>query len=194
MRVYPEDSNADADVYDGRASWTVLPNLTISGEYAYEDDDDLRQGLVRASAVRIRRRRVETDVHVPLRDVRRQVQPDSRTATPTGAIWFQGEIAGNYPLSNNNLNSNMLRVKMSRTKSVTVNLFYYNFTLDDPTAFGVTSDDYGDEVDLTVDWQATDRIFVTVVLAQLNPGDAAEQRTGGNKDWKYAMLSVSFTL
>ena len=57
-----------------------------------------------------------------------------------------------------------------------------------------TSDDFGDEVDLTVDWQATDRIYVSAVLAQLNPGDAAKQWTGGDKDWKYAMLSVSFTL
>jgi len=28
----------------------------------------------------------------------------------------------------------------------------------------------------------------------LNPGNGAEQWTGGDKDWKYGMLSVSFTL
>jgi len=75
-----------------------------------------------------------------------------------------------------------------------VNLFYYKFTFDNPQSFGVTSEDYGDEVDLMVDWQATDRVFVSAVLAQLNPDNAAEQLTGGDKDWKYAMISVSFTL
>ncbi len=40
--------------------------------------------------------------------------------------WFQGEIAGNYPLYNNNLKSNMFRVNVKPIESVTVNLFYYN--------------------------------------------------------------------
>jgi hypothetical protein len=48
--------------------------------------------------------------------------------------------------------------------------------------------------DLTVDWQVTDRVYLTAVLAQLNPDNAAEESTGGDKDWQYAMLSVSFTL
>jgi len=89
-------------------------------------------------------------------------------------FWFQGEIAGNYPLSNTNLESNMFRVKVTPHEKVTVNLFYYKFTFDNPQSFGVTSEDYGDEVDLMVDWQATDRVFVSAVLAQLNPDNAAE--------------------
>ena len=95
--------------------------------------------------------------------------------------WFQGEIAGNYPLYNNNLKSDMVRVNAKPLETVTVNVFYYKFTLDDPQSFGVTSDDFGDEVDLMVDWQATDRIYVIAVLAQLNPDNAAEQWTGGRQ-------------
>ena len=51
-------------------------------------------------------------------------------------FWFQGEIAGNYPLSNTNLESNMFRVKVTPHEKVTVNLFYYNFTFDNPQSFG----------------------------------------------------------
>jgi hypothetical protein len=94
-----------------------------------------------------------------------------------------------------------VRAKLQPVESVTVSLFYYNFKVADPGKFNdfyggapVTSDDFGDEVDLTFDWQATKRIYVIAVLAQLNPGNAAEQWTGGNKDWKYGMLYVSFTL
>ncbi len=46
--------------------------------------------------------------------------------------WYQGEIAGNYPLTNVNLKSNMVRAKIKPTESIVVNLFYYDFKLDDP--------------------------------------------------------------
>ena len=182
------------DVYNGRASWTALAGLTFSGEYAYEESNDFdgtgyyAQGLYEFSDVAwkpaLTYRYAEFD---------EDFNPIAYGYTDYG-YWFQGEIAGNYPLYNNNLKSHMLRANLKPREGVVVNLFYYNFTLADPAAFGVASDDFGDEVDLTVDWQATDRIYVIAVLAQLNPGDAAEQWTGGDKDWQYAMLYVSFTL
>jgi len=194
MRIYPQGSEAEADVYDGRASWTVLPGLTFSGEYAKEDGDDISgegyyaQALYEFSDVAWK----------PTLSYRYAKFNDEFNGLAYGftdwGFWFQGEIAGNYPLSNTNLESNMFRVKVTPHEKVTVNLFYYKFTFDNPQAFGVTSEDYGDEVDLMVDWQATDRVFVSGVLAQLNPDNAAEQLTGGDKDWKYAMISVAFTL
>jgi hypothetical protein len=194
MKVYPEGNQADANVYDGRASWTALKGLTFSGEYAYEDSKDINgkgyyaQALYEFSDVAWK----------PSLTYRYALFNDEFNPLAYGytdyGYWFQGEIAGNYPLYNNNLKSNMLRANVKPREGIVVNLFYYQFKLDDPTSFGVTSDDFGDEVDLTVDWQATDRIYVIAVLAQLNPGNAAEQWTGGNKDWKYGMLYVSFTL
>ena len=196
MRIYPEGSQADADVYDGRASWTALPGLTFSGEYAYEDGKNINgkgyyaQALYEFSDVAWK----------PALTYRYALFDDEFNPLAYGytdyGYWFQGEIAGNYPLSNSNLKSNMLRANVKPTDKIVVNLFYYNFKFDNPASFapGVTSDDFGDEVDLTFDWQATDRIYVIAVLAQLNPGNGAEQWTGGDKDWKYAMLSLSFTL
>ena len=193
MRVYPQDGPEDADVYDGRASWTVLPGLTLSGEYAKESGDLDGKGYYAQALYEF------SDVAwKPAVTYRYASFDDGFNTLAYGytdyGYWFQGELAGNYPLFNNNLNSNMLRVKLAPQESLTVNLFYYNFTLDNAQSFGVTSDDFGDEVDLTVDWQATDRIYVIAVLAQLNPDNGAEQWTGGGKDWKYGMLLVQFTL
>ncbi len=194
MRVYPEDGDGEADVYDGRASWTVLPGLTLSGEYAYEDGKDFTgKGYYAQASYEFGEIAWKPTVSYRYALFDDEFNPLAYGFTDYG-YWFQGEIAGNYPLYNNNLESNMFRVNAKPIESVTVNLFYYTFTLDDAQSFGVASDDFGDEVDLTVDWQATDRIYVSAVLAQLNPGDAAEEWTGGDKDWKYAMLSVSFTL
>ena len=182
-----QGSNADADIYDGRASWTVLPGLTISGEYANEDGDDIDGKGYYAQALY-----EFTDVAwKPTFTYRYAKFNDEFNGLAYGytdwGYWFQGEIAGNYPLYNTNLNSNMLRVKVTPLEKVTVNLFYYNFTFDDPQAFGVTSDDYGDEVDLTVDWQATERVFVSAVLAQLNPG-----RRRGGTDRRRQRLEVRY--
>ena len=198
MRVYRESTDEDMDVYDGRGSWTALPGLTLSGEYAYEDGKDFTgkgyyaQGLYEFSDVPWK----------PSFTYRYALFNDEFNTLAYGytdyGYWFQGEIAGNYPLYNNNLKSNMVRAKVTPTDKITVSLFYYNFKLDDPTTFSpaVTSDDFGDEVNLTFDWQATDRIYVITVLGDLMPGDGAKQWVGatGDKDWLYAMLYVSFTL
>jgi hypothetical protein len=198
MRIYPEGNQAEADVYDGRASWNIFGGLTVSGEYAYEDGS---KGNLTGKGGYAQAEYAFADVPWnPALTYRYAVFNDEFNPLAYGytdyGYWFQGEVAGNYPLFNNNLKSNMVRAKVTPTDKLTMNLFYYNFKLDNPTSFapGVTSDDWGDEVDLTLDWQATDRVYFTVVLAQVNPGNGAEQWTGGNQDWKYAMLLVSFTL
>ena len=49
-------------------------------------------------------------------------------------------------------------------------------------------------MNLTVDWAATEHLYVIGVLGVLQPGDAAEEWVGGDDDWKYLMLYVSYTL
>jgi hypothetical protein len=196
LRVYLEGSNEDFDTYDGRASWTALPGLTLAGEYAYEDGDDFTgkgwYGEAQYQFAEVAWNPVLTYRYASFND---EFNTLAYGYTDYG-YWFQGEIAGNYPLYNNNLNSHMGRLKVEPLEGVVVSLFYYQFSLDEPSSFSpdVTSDDFGDEVNLTVDWEATDRLYVIGVLGQLAPGDAAEEWTGGDKDWKYAMLYVSFTL
>ena len=79
------------------------------------------------------------------------------------------------------------------TESVTFNFFYYKFSFDQPSALGVTSDDWGDEINFTFDWSASDSLYVVGVLGMLMPGQAAEQWVGGDKDWIHAMLYLSYS-
>jgi hypothetical protein len=108
--------------------------------------------------------------------------------------WFQGEILGEYVLSNSNLDSHMLRLNVQPIESISVNIFYYHFMLHDAKDFGVNSDDYADEWDMTVDWSVNDHLSFSVVGAYANPDDGAKEQTGGNDGWSYMMLygSVKF--
>lgn len=195
----------ELDVFSGRASWKPLAGLTLSGEYVHQESDQIdADGWFAQAAFEAK--------DLPWSPVfsYRYAQfdgDDPATATNEGfrsiaygytdyGTWYQGEITGNYPLGNSNLKSHMLRAKMQTTEKVTLNLIYYNFKLDHPSALasGVTSDDWGGEVDFIVDWAATDKIYVIGVAAALFPGEAAEQWVGGDDTWLYSMLYASYAL
>jgi hypothetical protein len=156
--------------------------LTLSGEYAHQESDDIEadgwyaqaayeaKNLPWSPVFSYRYARLDGD------------DPDTATDENFKSIaygytdygfWYQGEITGNYPLGNDNLTSHMLRAKMQPSEKVTLNLIYYNFSLDEPSALdaGVTSDDWGDEVNFIVDWQATDKVYVIGVAGVLFPGE-----------------------
>ena len=109
--------------------------------------------------------------------------------------WYQGEITGNYPLENSNLDSHMVRLQMFPTDSLTLNFLYYNFKLDEKQIFGtpVSSDDFGDEINISADWAVNDNTFFIGTYGVLFPDDAAEEFTGGDDDWHYLMLYINYT-
>jgi hypothetical protein len=108
--------------------------------------------------------------------------------------WYQGEILGEYALSNSNLDSHMIKLNILPLDPVSINLFYYTFKLHDSEASGLSSDDYADEMDITVDWSVNKHLSVSLVGATADPKDGAEEQTGGDSSWKYMMLyaNVSF--
>lgn len=110
------------------------------------------------------------------------------------AYWYQGEILGEYVLSNSNLNSHMLLVNLKPIDSISVNLFYYNFRLDDANAFGVESKSFANEWDLAVDWTYNDHLTFSLVGALADPQDGAKEYTGGDDNWSYGMVyaKISF--
>jgi len=191
------------DVYSGRASWMPLTGLSLSGEYVYQKSDQIKADGWYAQAA------------YEAKDVSWSPVFSYRYATFTGddpdtvrnenfrsiaygytdyGFWYQGEITGNYPLGNSNLSSHLLRAKMQPSEKVTLNLMYYNFTLDEPATLGagVTSDDWGDELNFIVDWQATEKVYVIGVAGVLFPGKAAEQWVDGNDNWLLGMLYASY--
>lgn len=107
--------------------------------------------------------------------------------------WYQGEVLGEYMLSNSNLNTSTVRLNVNPTDSISVNLFYYNFELDDAGAFGVNNEDFADEWNITVDWSANDFLLFSLVGAYVNPDDGVTEYTGGDDDWYYMMLYTSFS-
>ncbi len=108
--------------------------------------------------------------------------------------WYQGEILGEYVLTNSNLNSQMVKLNVQPVESLSVNLFYYNLRLDDAAAFGVDDKNYGDEIDLIIDWTYNNHLSFSLVGAYASPDDAAKQQTNGDDDWSYMMLytKISF--
>jgi len=207
LKTGPEEPRVDdLDVYDARAEIRPIKNLSFSGEFAHED-----------SNTQVGADGYYEQVAYTLEDVPWSPQLSYRYAHFDGdhpntphdegfheiaygytdyGYWFQGEIAGNYPLGNANIDSHMVRAKAKPNENVTLNLFYYDFKLDTKTIFGtpVGSDHFGDEVDFTCDWQATKRLYVIGVIGALIPGDAAKQWVGGDNNWLYSMLYVSYTL
>jgi hypothetical protein len=108
-------------------------------------------------------------------------------------FWYQGEITGGYALGNGNLESHMLRAKVQPKDGITVNVFYWNFLIDQPLSAGATSDDWGDEINFTIEWEASDNLFVMGVIGALFPGDGAQQITLGSDDWLHGMLYLMYS-
>jgi Alginate export len=109
--------------------------------------------------------------------------------------WWQGEIAGEYFLSNSNLISHQVRGHLELTDDVGSGVIFYKFGVDQPATFGpgVTSKDVGIETDVYVDWQLTSNVALTLLGAIASPGPAAQQATGRTKNFQYGMLYLGYS-
>ena len=92
--------------------------------------------------------------------------------------WWQGEIAGEYFVSNSNLISHQLRLHVTPNDAISTGLIFYDFQLDNVESAGVTSDDVAYELDWYMDWSVNDNIIISFVAAVADPGDAVEQSSG----------------
>lgn len=109
--------------------------------------------------------------------------------------WWQGEIAGEYFISNSNLISNMLRLHTQPLDKLSTGLIYFDFKLDQPGSYqgGVTSDDLANELDWYLDWKFSRCFSLSLILARASPGRAVEEAFGRTKDFKYGMVYVNFS-
>ena len=108
--------------------------------------------------------------------------------------WWQGEIAGEYFLSNSNLKSHLVRVHVTPNEAVSGGLLFFKFGLDHPQAFGpdVTETDvayrnrrlHGLESELELHHQ--------LVGAYADPGKAVQQSTGRTKNFAYGMVYLGY--
>jgi hypothetical protein len=109
--------------------------------------------------------------------------------------WWQGEIAGEYFVSNSNLISHQLRLHVTPNDAVSTGLILYDFKLDKPASLGpqVTSDDVGYELDWYTDWSLNDNMSFSFVAAAADPGDAIEQSSGRTDTFWYGMIFATYS-
>ena len=109
--------------------------------------------------------------------------------------WWQGEIAGEYFLSNSNLVSQQVRAHMTPNDKVGTGVIFYKFRLDKPQSVGasLTEKDLAFETDVYVDWKVNANVSLSVVGAYANPDVAVEQTTGRTANFKYGMVYLGYS-
>jgi len=109
--------------------------------------------------------------------------------------WWQGEIAGEYFISNSNLKTHMLRLHTQPTQAISTGLILFDYSLDHPGSYqgGVDSGELGQELDWYLDWKISDMFSLSLLVARAEPGDAVEQAYDRSKAFKYAMLYLGFS-
>lgn len=190
--------------YDVRASIDVTDRLTFSGEYAlqegagfYEGQGGYFQGRYKLDRLPFEptltyRYAVVTgdDPSMPQNE---EFVPLAYGFTDYGQ-WYQGEITGNWIFGNSNQKTHMVKGSATLTDTVSLTASWLNFTLDEPGQIGVTDEAFGDEIDLFLEWQASDRLFLSAAAAVMVPGEGAKQFTGGDEIWSHVMLYASIAL
>jgi Alginate export len=108
--------------------------------------------------------------------------------------WFQGEIAGEYFVSNSNLISHQVRLHLAPSEKIGTGLIFYRFLLDQPAslASGVTSNSLASELDWYMDWKLNPHFGFNFVLAWADPGKAIAQAYGRTKDFWYGMIFAAY--
>ncbi len=120
------------------------------------------------------------------------------TGLPDWGYWFQGEVLGESVLSNSNLISHQVRLKVAPTDTLAVNLIYYRFLLDNRnqsfglTAGPVSSHALANEVDLIADITMANWWSITATVAMANPNKGFKQAVNGSSTWITGYLYLNF--
>lgn len=195
----------DLDVYNLRAFTAPFPGLkalSFELEYAREDNGDLLDSTAWNALAAY-----QFDVNwQPKLSYRYAIfeGDDPNTAANeafdglfTGfydwGTWWQGEIAGEYFVSNSNLISHQLRVHVKPSESISTGLMLFNFLLDEPASAGVTSDEVAYELDWYMDWSLNDHFTLSFIAAVADPRDAAEQSSGRDDTLIYGMIFAAYS-
>ena len=195
------------DVYDARAftaPLNALPGLSFELEYAQEENGDALSAAGWTAQVAYTLEKVGW---TPQLSYRYAFFEGDDPATPESEAfdslypgfydwgsWWQGEIVGEYFLSNSNLISHQVRLHLKPSESIGAGLIGYQFTLDQPTTFapGVTSDDFAAEIDGYVDWKINGNFTASFVLAYAEPHEAIEQGFQRTDAFTYGMVYLAY--
>ncbi len=110
--------------------------------------------------------------------------------------WWQGEIAGEYFLSNSNLISHQIRVHATPTEKLAGGLIFYDFRAQQPLVVSqenVIAKQVAYEVDLYADWKANKNVTISIVTAYGDPGAVVYWTSGRTKNFAYLMAYVGYS-
>jgi len=105
--------------------------------------------------------------------------------------WWQGEIAGEYFLSNSNLISHQVRVHLTPFESLSGGVMLYVFRNQHPI-LPVTANAVANELDVYSDWKVNANFIVSIVAALGDPKEAVEQASGRTSSFTYAMIYAAY--
>ena len=110
--------------------------------------------------------------------------------------WWQGEIAGEYFLSNSNLKTHMLRLHMQPTADIGTGIIFFDYRLDQRGSYqgGVSSNDLAREFNWYMDWRAFKMLSFSFVLARNAPRAAVKEAFDRDKPFLYMMLYANLNI
>jgi len=123
--------------------------------------------------------------------------------------WYLGEIVGEWVAGNANINTYILRMRANPVKSVTTQLFWLYYRLEqkvsnfippggrppaNPMVGNITDKSLAHELNFTIDWQVNDHLLLSTVGSVLIPLKGAKEFFGRGETWGQWMIfsSVSF--
>ncbi len=108
--------------------------------------------------------------------------------------WYQGEIAGEFFLFNENQISNMAKVKVFPSPRAAIGFWYYHHELATPQYFGLPTrtTDWTDEINLSFEFFPSDKLYWYVGGAWATPRSAA-QEVFGKEDQLVVQTFISYT-
>ena len=178
-----------------------LPNLSFEVEYAREDNGDLRKSTAWNVQGAYELAKVSWTPKLSYRYAYFQGDDPATAADESfdmlfpgfydWGTWWQGEIGGEYFLSNSNLISHQVRVHVKPSESVSAGLFGYVFKHDQLPP-GITSKDVATEFDAYADWSVNSNFIVSFVAALAHPQAAVTQASGRTSDFTYGMIYVAY--
>lgn len=183
----------------------TAPDLSFEFEYAREENGD----LLRSNAWTLQAGYEMSKVSwTPKLSYRYAFFEGDDPATPTNegfdsllpgfydwGTWWQGEIAGEYFVSNSNLISHQVRLHLAPSESVATGLIFYRFLLDKPAAYGpaVTAKDVAFEFNSYTDWKLNANFTLSLIAAFNNPGAAVQQAFDRTKNFAYGMVYLAYS-